>query len=150
MWQSQICSKTNQQHLPTNNNKSIRLSHHDDEIIISIRNCYCVTQNLKIFTSAIDSILFRFVTNEYAVINPNNTILDELTYLNEDSIPIPHLSTLTLDKSSTSLTSDTQFPASQDIFSSAEEGIDGSCDLFSDFSAARNGECEKKRKKSYQ
>ncbi|CAC5402021.1 unnamed protein product [Mytilus coruscus] len=147
MWQSQISSDKNEQHLPTNINKSIRLSHHRDEIIISIPNFYHVTPNLRIFTSAKDAILFRFVTNEYAVINPSNTIMDELTLFNEDSIPVHvlNLSTCTtLENTSTS--SDTQFPASQDLFSSSDEGLDGSCDLFSDLSVAGNSECDKKRK----
>ncbi|CAG2226353.1 unnamed protein product [Mytilus edulis] len=147
MWQSQISSDNNQQYLPTNN-RSIRLSHHTDQIIISIPNFYHVTPNLRIFTSAKDAILFRFITNEYAVINPSNTLMDELTLFNEDdSIPehVLNLSTCTTLQN-TSTYSDTQFPASQDLFSSAEEGLDGSCDLFSDFSATGNSECDKKRK----
>ncbi|CAG2229676.1 unnamed protein product [Mytilus edulis] len=59
--------------------------------------------------------------------------MDELTLFNEHSIPehVLNLSTCTtLENTSTS--SETQFPASQDLFSSAEEGLDGSCDLFSD------------------
>ncbi|CAG2217633.1 unnamed protein product [Mytilus edulis] len=88
-----------------------------------------------------------FLTNEYAVINPSNTLMDELTLFNEDSIPehVLNLSTCTTLQN-TSTYSDTQFPASQDLFSSAEEGLDGSCDLFSDFSATGNSECDKKRK----
>ncbi|CAC5373557.1 unnamed protein product [Mytilus coruscus] len=73
--------------------------------------------------------------------------MDELTLFNEDSIPVHvlNLSTcITLENTSTS--SDTQFPASQDLFSSADEGLDGSCDLFSELSVAGNSECDKKRK----
>ncbi|CAG2195809.1 unnamed protein product [Mytilus edulis] len=90
-------------------------------------------QFIWIFFKRKNATLFSFVTDEYAVINPSNTIMYEMPLFNEDSIPV-HVTCTTPDNTSTS--SGTQFPAPHDLFSSVEGGLDGSCDLFLDFKAA--------------